>query len=134
MPLLSYSAITDYPFQPFTKIYSADINAMFAAVQTLLNTTKLDSTNVQVHGLIRNGASSNITAGTPNFVVYNDSSGNLTEASQLPIAQGGLGANLTPSGASQAGQVITVNSAGNGFVLSQPGGAAGAVFNYLNFS
>lgn len=51
MPLLSYTAITDYPFQPFTKIYSSDINAMFAAIQTLLNTTKLDNTNIQNLGI-----------------------------------------------------------------------------------
>lgn len=133
MPALSFSAITDYPFQPFTKIYSADINLMFSTVQTLLNTTKLDSTNVQAHGLTRYTSSSNLAAGTASYAVFNDSNGDLTEAAQLPMAQGGLGANLTPSGASQAGQVIAVNSSGTGFVLSSSSGASAAIFNYANF-
>jgi hypothetical protein len=51
MPALSYAAITDYPFQPFTKIYSSDINGMFAAISTLLNTTGLDDTNIQALGI-----------------------------------------------------------------------------------
>ncbi len=134
MPALSYAAITNYPFQPFAKIYSADTNAMFAAIQTLLNTTKLDSTNVQVHGLTRLGATSNLVAGTASYAIYNDSNGDLAEAAQLPTAQGGLGANLTPTGATQAGYAITVNSTGTGFALSPQSGAAAAVFNYLNFS
>src|ERR1700722_19938081 len=112
MPLLSYSAITDYPFQPFTKIYSADINGMYAAISTLLNVTLLDHVNVQAHGLTRYTSASNLAAGTPNYVVYNDGNGDLTEAAQLPPAQGGLGANLTPSGPSQSGQAVVVNSAG----------------------
>ncbi len=134
MPLLSYSAITDYPFQPFTKIYSADINGMYAAISTLLNTTLLDHLNVQARGLTRYTSASNLAAGTANYVVYNDANGDLTEAAQLPIVQGGLGANLTPSGPSQAGQAITVNSLGTGFVLSSASGTAANVFNYYNFS
>lgn len=130
MPLLSYSAITDYPFQPFTKIYSADINAMFSTIQTLLNVTKLDATNVQAHGLIRLGSTSNLAAGTANFVVYNDANGDLTEAAQLPVAKGGLGADLTPSGPTQAGQSIVVNALGTGFTLSSASGTAANLYNY----
>jgi hypothetical protein len=134
MPLLSYSAITDYPFQPFTKIYSADINAMFSAIQTLLNTTKLDSTNVQAHGLTRYGSSGNFAAGTANYVIYNDSNGDLKESAQLPTAQGGLGADLSPSSSIQAGYAITVNSTGTGFVLSAASGSSAALYNYYNLS
>lgn len=134
MPLLSYAAITDWPFQPFTKIFSADINLMFSTIQTLLNTTKLDSTNIQVHGLTRYTSSSNLAAGTANFAVYNDSNGDLTEAAQLPTALGGLGANLTPSSSIQAGQAIVVNSSGTGFQLSSASGASAGIFNYYNFS
>lgn len=130
MPALSYAAITDYPFQPFSKIYSADINGMFAAISTLLNTTGLDSTNVQTHGLTRN----KLVAGTANYAVYNDSGGDLTEAAQLPIAQGGLGTNLTPVSTLQAGYPISVNAAGTGFTLSAGNSASAAVFNYYNFS
>lgn len=134
MPLLSYSAITDYPFQPFTKIYSADINAMYAAISTLLNTTKLDSLNVQVHGLVRNGATSNLAAGTANYVVYNDSSGDLTEAAQLPTAKGGLGADLTPAGPSDAGKVLIVNGTGTAFQLSSSSSSGQSIFNFYRFS
>lgn len=38
-------------FVPFTKIYSAEVNANFTAISTLLNTTKLDSTNLQDGGI-----------------------------------------------------------------------------------
>lgn len=132
MPFLSYAAITDFPFQPFTKIYSADINGMFSAISTLLNVTLLDSLNIQTHGLNRLGSTSNLKAGTANFVIYNDTNGDLTEAAQLPIAQGGLGANLTPSGTLQAGQSIVVNAAGTGFQLSPAGGAVTNLYNFYN--
>lgn len=135
MPLLSYSAITNYPFQPFTKILSADTNAMFAAIQTLLNTTKLDQTNVQAHGLTRYTSSSALAAGTANYVVYNDANGDLTEAAQLPTAQGGLGFNCTPGGSTDANKVISVNAAGNALQLSAvPATPGGNVFNFYNFS
>jgi len=135
MPLLSYSAITDFPFQPYTKIYSSDINSMFTTLQTLLNTTKLDMTNIQSHSLTRYTSSSALVAGTPNYVVYNDANGDLTEAAQLPTAQGGLGANLTPAGTPDASKVIAVNASGNGFQLSVvPQTPGGNVFNYYQFS
>lgn len=117
---INYSSIIDYPFQPFTKIYSADINGMFAIIQTPLAFT-------------RYGTSSCLASGTANYAVFNDSSGNLTEAAVLPIALGGLGANLTPSGPLQAGQTVTVNAAGTGFILSPSGSASTNVFNYYNF-
>lgn len=135
MPLLSYSAITNYPFQPFTKIYSSDINSMFSTIQTLLNTTKLDMTNIQSHSLTRYTSSSALVAGTANYVVYNDANGDLTEAAQLPTAQGGLGANLTPSGVADATKVIAVNAAGNGFQLqSVPSTPGGNIFNFYRFA
>lgn len=134
MPLLSYTAITDYPFQPFTKIYSADINAMYAAISTLLNTTLLDHVNVQARGLTRNGSSSNLSAGTANYAVYNDSNGDLTEAAQLPSAQGGLGFSPTIN-AGTAAQVVQVNAAGNALALGPtPATPGGNVFNFRQFS
>lgn len=132
MPALSYAAITDYPFQPFTKIYSSDINAMFATLTTLLNTTKLDYTNVQVHGLTRQGTSSNIAAGTANHVVINDSNGDFSSEATLATSRGGLGANLTPSSPTQAGQAIVVNGAGTGFELAAGSAAAVNIFMYRN--
>lgn len=46
MPALSYSS-SSFPFTPFTKIRSADVNTCFTDIRTLLNTTKLDSANIQ---------------------------------------------------------------------------------------
>jgi len=132
MSLLSYSAITDYPFQPFTKIYSADINLMFSTIQTLVNGSLDGTTNIKAQSLVRYGVSSNLVAGTANYVVYNDSSGNLTEAAFLPTTLGGLGANLTPSSSLQAGQPLVVNSAGTGFTISASGVSSSNIFNYYN--
>ncbi len=132
MPALSYSAITAYPFQPFTKIYSADTNAMFATLATLLNTTKLDYLNVQAHGLTRQGSSSNIAAGTANHVVINDSNGDFSSEATLATSRGGLGANLSPSSPIQAGQSIVVNAAGTGFELSTSSSASSTLFNFYN--
>lgn len=127
MPLLSYSAITDYPFQSFTKIYSADINLMFSTIQTLLNVTKLDQTNVQAHGLTRYTSASALAAGTANYAVYNDSNGDLTEAAQLP-------ATVVVSGSPQAGQYVAVGPTGTLLIGAPSPGAASAIFNYYNFS
>lgn len=131
MPLLSYSSVSDFPFAPFTKIYSADINNMFSLIQTLLNTTLLDYQNVQALGLKRYGSAGNFQAGTPNYVIYNDSSGYLTESATLPTAQGGLG--FAPTlGAGTANQTISVNSTGTGFQLSNVTTAASYLVNYFN--
>lgn len=61
MPLLVYSS-SDFPFVPFSKIYSADVNQTFNDIKTLLNTTGLDSTNIQVNGILANRI--NISGGT----------------------------------------------------------------------
>ncbi len=127
MPLLSYSAITDYPFQPFTKIYSADINLMFSAIQTLLNVTKLDQTNVQTHGLTRYTSASALAPGTANYAIFNDSNGDLTEAAQPP-------ASVLVSGSIQPGQYVAINPAGTLLIGAPSPGAASAIFNYYNLS
>lgn len=116
MPALVYTS-ADYPFQPFTKIYSADVNQCYADISTLLNTTKLDNTNVQVFGLTRLGASSNLKQGTAGALMVNDASGNMSELA--------LGA---------ANQVVQVNSAGTGYTVgSSPPSAATFVYMYDNF-
>ena len=131
MPLLTYSS-SNFPFTPFTKIYSADVNACFTDIRTLLNTTKLNYLNVQARGLTRSGSSSNLTAGTANYAVYNDSNGDLTEAATLPTAQGGLGFAPTISSAT-ANQVLVVNAAGTGFALANTPPSGLNLFNYYNF-
>jgi hypothetical protein len=128
MSSLSYAVITDYPFQPFTKIYSTDINLMFSTIQTYVNGTVAGSSA----WIQRYGTASQLISGTANYVVYNDASGNLTEAAYLPTAQGGIGANLTPTSSLQAGQAITVNAAGNGFILSSSSGATSALYSFYN--
>lgn len=50
MPLLVFTS-TGFPFVPFTKIFSADVNQTFNDIKTLLNTTKLDDTNLQNAGI-----------------------------------------------------------------------------------
>lgn len=131
MPLLSYSTVTNFPFQQFTTIYSADVDSMFNIIQTLLNTTKLDYLNVQALGLKRYGASGNLQAGTANFAIYNDASGYLTEAAQLPTALGGLGTNLAPA-PGNSGQPIVVNGSGTGFALGGTSISANNIYNYFN--
>lgn len=134
MPLLDYSSVTDFPFVPFTKIYSADINSMFNLLKTLLNTTKLDSTNVQAHGLTRYTSSSNLAAGTANYAVYNDANGDLTEAAALPALQGGTGLTITV-GSQNPGDVVQINSTSTGFTCSAPTGVAASlrVFQFYNY-
>lgn len=134
MPNLIYTS-SDFPFQPFTKIFSADVNQCFNDVKTLLNVTKLDSTNVQVHGLVRQGVSSNIAAGTANHVVINDSSGNFSSEAQLASSRGGTGLNIVP-GSHMPGDVIQINSDSTGLEVAAPSGVPASlrVFQYYNFS
>lgn len=113
MPNLSYS-VAD--FLPFTKIVSADVNTRFNDIKTLLNTTKLDSTNVQQYGLTRDRM--NQTGN--NQVVINDSSGTMTSEAQLAVSRGGLGSDFSGSLASNAGNAVVVNNAGNAFSLGSP--------------
>lgn len=124
MPALVYTS-SNFPFQPFTKIYSADVDTCFTDIRTLLNTTKLDSTNVQAHGLVRYGATSNLVAGTANFVVYNDSNGDLTEAATLPVAKGGTGAATANAGFNALSPMTT----GGDLIY---GGASGAATRLAN--
>lgn len=116
MPLLQYTS-SGYPFTKLTAIRSADVVQCFADIQTLLNTTGLDHTNVQVHGLTRNGSNSNLTTGTANALLINDSSGNMSE---LPLGTGG--------------QVPQVNAQGTGLVFaSTPPPAATLVAMAQNY-
>jgi hypothetical protein len=50
MPILTYTS-SNFPFTPNTKIFSADVDQCFTDIQTLLNTTKLDNTNIQTGGI-----------------------------------------------------------------------------------
>lgn len=112
MPNLSYT-VSD--FLPFTKIVSADVNSRFNDIKTLLNTTKLDSTNVQLHGLTRD----RLAAGTANHAVINDSSGYVSSEAQLARSRGGTGVDLSTL-TGYGGQAIVVNNAETALALGSP--------------
>lgn len=110
MPALSYS----YPdFTPNTVISSTKVNAKFNDIKTLLNTTKLDDTNIQNAGITR---ASKLKTGTAGAVLINDGSGAMSEEAVLSTSRGGLGVALTPS-VSDANKVVAVNNSGTAFEL-----------------
>lgn len=129
MPLLTYS----YPaFTANTVILSARVNAKFTDIQTLLNTTGLDDTNIQAAGITR---STKLKVGTAGYVVVNHAStGAMSEAQYISTAQGGTGQAIT-LGASDANKVLKVNSGGSAFELgTSPETPSGKLFNYFRMS
>jgi len=113
MPALTYS-VSD--FQAFTKILSADVNTRFSDISTLLNTTKLDDDNIQDDGITR---SSKLIAGTADYVLINDGSGDMSEEAQLATVRGGTGQDFSTL-TGKAGQAVTVNSGETAFELGTP--------------
>lgn len=123
MPALSY---TKSPFVPFTKIVSSDMNTYFADIKSRINwaggtdaTTGLGDSNIQSNtasggGLTR---STKLKTGTANYAVYNDSSGNLTEAAGLPALSGGIGISVVV-GSQLPGDVPQINSTSTAFIVS----------------
>ncbi len=109
MPALVYPSGN---FVPFTKILSSEVNGKFNAITTLLNTTKLDSTNVQLNGLTRD----RLALGTSNHVVINDVTGNLSSEATLATSRGGLG--FAPTLPANPGDTIQVDSLGTSLVLT----------------
>lgn len=71
MPTFSFSS-SGFPFTPFTKILSADVNTTFNDIKTFFNTTKLDFANLQDAG-ITVGKLSGTGATTGQFIGYNGS-------------------------------------------------------------
>lgn len=111
MPNLTYT-VSD--FIPFTKILSADVNSRFSDIRTLLNTTKLDSTNVQQYGLTRD----RLIQGTASHVIINDGSGVMSSEAQLAYTRGGTG--ISPTFSSNGGRALIVNDAETAFTLGSP--------------
>jgi hypothetical protein len=127
MPALTYPTSD---FQPFTKILSSEVNGKFNAIRTLLNTTGLDTTNVQLNGLARD----RLTTDVAYSVAANDATGNLTNipvatfsaiyydanaraaAGVLPTQAGGVGLSFTVS-TLDVGKVLQTNTAGTGLTL-----------------
>lgn len=126
MPLLVY----DYPpFTPNTVIRSAQVNAKFADIQTLLNVTLLDGTNIQPNSLSRANI---IAVGTPGFIVVNDSSGKLSEVALLPTGAGGTGLAVTPTSAN-AGEVFQINGSGATVLAPPPATPGSNIYNLGRF-
>lgn len=150
MPALTYTS-SGFPFVPFTKILSADVNQCFFDIRTLLNTTKLDDTNVQVHGLTRIGATSRLKTGTAKAVLINDSSGDMgellsvnngavyfnasgvaTATAGLPLSSGGTGQSLTLG---SADQVLAVDPTGTVVQFRDaPTSPPNKLFNFYNLA
>lgn len=129
MPLLTYS----YPaFTPNTVILSTRVNAKFTDIQTLLNTTGLDDTNIQNAGITRG---TKLKVGTAGYVVVNHAStGVMTEAATISTAQGGTGLATTLSSA-DANKVLKVNSSGSAYELgASPETPSGKLYNYSRMS
>lgn len=109
MPALSYPTAD---FVPFTKILSSEVNGKFTAIKTLLNTTKLDSTNVQQYGL----AYDRMTVATSMQIVGTNSSGVMTIQPLVLASQGGTGFNFANT-TLNANLVLQANSAGSALTL-----------------
>lgn len=125
MPLLVYS----YPdFTPNTTILSAQVNAKYNDIKTLLNTTKLDDSNIQDAGLTR---ATKLKTGTANYVIINDEDGKMSEEAQLSVSRGGTGLSLSLT-TGDAGKVIQVNAAGTAMELAAPPESAGSKLYIYN--
>ena len=112
MPALSYS----YPdFTPNTIIRSAQVNAKYNDIKTLLNTTGLDDSNLQNAGITR---ATKLKTGPANYVLINNGSGAMSEEATLATSRGGLGVALSPTGA-DVGKTLQINSSGT-IVLGNP--------------
>lgn len=126
MPLLTYS----YPdFTPNTVMSSAQVNAKYNDIKTLLNTTGLDDTNLQAAGITR---STKLKAGTANYVLINDSDGKMSEEAQLATTRGGLGVSLSPSVA-DSGKVLQIDNTGAFVIASAPESPGNKIFNVSRF-
>lgn len=111
MPTFSYQVA---PFLPFTKIVSADVNQDFSDIKTFLNTTKLDSANIQQFGV----SLDRLASGTANYAIYRNGVGTVIDGPQLPTTSGGLG--FSPTLVGNGGQAVVVNIPETGFTLGSP--------------
>lgn len=126
MPALTYPT---GDFQPFTKILSSEVNGKFNAIKTLLNTTKLDSTNVQQGGLTYD----RMAVATSMQIVGTNSTGVMTIQPLVLVGQGGTGLAYTPV-IGDAAKVMQVNAAGSALTFDAvPTPPPIRIFNYYRF-
>lgn len=127
MPALVYSYAD---FVANTKILSAQVNAKFNDIKTLLNTTKIDDDNIQNAGITR---ATKLKLGTASHVVINDGTGAMSSEAQLSTTRGGTGVNLSLS-AADALKVLQVNAGGTAFEINPiPESTAGKFYNLGRF-
>lgn len=95
---------TKSAFTPFTKIVSADVNTYFSDIKSRVNwaggtsaTTGLGDDNIQSNAASGGGLtrSTKLKAGTANYVLINDSSGNMSQEQRLNVSRGGTGSDLS---------------------------------------
>lgn len=131
-------------YTPFTKILSANINQDKTDIKNRLNwaggtdaTTGLGDDNVQSNTATGGGLTraTKLKAGTANFVVINDSSGNMSQEAQLATSRGGTGISITP-GSQSAGDVIQVNAGLTGLTIGPPSAVPSSlrIFQFKNLS
>lgn len=105
------------------------MNGKFNAIKTLLNTTGLDTTNIQQYGL----AYDRITITTSMQIVGTDSAGHLTTQALVLASQGGTGFSFTASSLN-ASKVVQANAAGSALTLDVvPLGPGGKIYNFYRF-
>ena len=127
MPALSYPTAD---FVPFTKILSSEVNGKFNAISTLLNTTKLNSTNVQAGGLTYD----RMATVTSSQVVVTSAAGVMTLAAVIPSSNGGLGFSFT-STTLNAALVVQANALGTALTLgTSPLESGSKIYNFYRFS
>lgn len=97
---------------PFTKVLSSEVNGKFSAIKTLLNTTGLNYTNIQVAGLNYN----NMTITTSMQIVGTSSAGVMTTQALVLASQGGTGFAFA-STTLNAALVVQGNSTGSALTL-----------------
>lgn len=134
------------PYIPFTKILSASANKDKSDIQSRINwaggvdaATGLGDDNIQSNVVAGGGLTraTKLKPGTPNYIVVNDGSGNMSETAIIPTANGGTGVALTVSGHSP-GEVVQVNNAGTALEIAPAAGSTTAqstkLFSYYRFS
>lgn len=132
--LLVYSVS---PYQPFTKILSANANADKADIKNRMNwdgtaNTGLGDDNVQSNTVSGGGLtrSSKLKAGTANHVIINDGTGLMSSEAQLATTRGGTGQSFTPTNDGDVIQVL-----GGIFTLSAaPTSQPNKIYNFYSFS
>lgn len=123
MPNLTYPTAD---FVPFTKILSSEVNGKFTAIKTLLNTTGLSYTNLQLNNLM-------YTSQTSMQIVGTNATGYMTTQPLVLASQGGTGFAFT-STTLNANLIVQANSAGSALTLAavavDPGNK---IYNFYRF-